>query len=67
MTNLPELTTASYAATFRFARTSDPVIAAEYDHLAKVLHDLDCYFSERGITAEQRERLQKMGFPALQK
>ena len=39
----------------------------DHDHLAGILYDLLSYFSEDGITSEQRDRLESMGFPELQR
>ena len=43
-------------------RENDP----DYDHLTQVLYDLYSFFSEEGITSNQRDRLKEMGFPSLQ-
>lgn len=56
----------AYLAAVYGAIKTTPEHRASYELLESILYDLDCYFSEQGITAEQRERLKKMGFPELQ-
>jgi hypothetical protein len=54
------------AAYYRAILIADKEDSPSHSHLAQVLYDLLTYFSEDGITSEQRERLKVMGFPLLQ-
>jgi hypothetical protein len=56
---MKELNKAYHAA----RQAADEWRCPSHDHLARVLYDLDCFFSEEGITYDQQKRLKAMGFP----
>jgi hypothetical protein len=62
---MKELAQASVAAAI-ISFKGDPKHRESYERLSSILYDLNCYFSDRGISTEQKKRLAGMGFPELQ-